>query len=408
MSRKSELFGCTACVGLLFLPLLQWATSFAPQGSLAGVVSPTKPMPPLNLGNWNSGEIQEIAEQRISQQIGLRAWMIRLDNELRYRAFSSAKPLIIVGAGDFFFGPGYLPSKAVLHSFDPAKILTKLYNLLLLQEELDRHGITLLLCISPNKAVVYPEHLPIDQAWINEATKANPNKLELAAKAIALTKIRCVNFSQLFSEWRKTDPANTPPLFKQGGIHWSNYGSARAAVVLLDQLQQMSGLDIANLDLVGTATSDTPIDDEQDVALLANLLITPTAHQPSEQPILQLRPGDQGAPAKILFIGTSFTWGLTRALSKIYASGSFAVWYYFKSDYQFNNGTRMASVPLSGQASDVPSRLEPYRFVIIEINEAAIAEMGQGFIEAALIGYGITPATTVPATLIDQILDYKR
>jgi hypothetical protein len=34
--------------------------------------------------------------------------------------------------------------------------------------------------------------------------------------------------------------------------------------------------------------------------------------------------------------------------------------------------------------------------------------MGQGFIEAALIGYGITPATTVPATLIDQIIDYKR
>lgn len=398
--RNARLVGCITFSSLICIPLAQTTFEFAPTGKLGGVETPVAADTQLSLRAWNDGKWQEEVDHRASDELGLRSWIIRLDNELRFSALESTKRPVVMGEGGSLFLENYFPGKSYLHPFQVQPLLTRLWNLKTLQQVMSEHGITLCLCISPNKAEVYQHLIPADQRRVREAIGSKWLLRDLVEKAVKVGGIQCIDLAAQFKTWQASAPLGAPPLFPPTGTHWSNYGAARATTYLLDELERMSGRDIVNLELAGTETSNRPVDGENDVGVMSNILAEERFISPSPQPVIRARHGDQGRPAKLLFVGTSFVWGLTRALTKVTATERLTVWYYFKSQIEFINGQRQPSKPLEGRAEDLPEMVRGFDFVIIEINESALTDLGQNFVKAALKGFGKEPAASVPAEIL--------
>ena len=97
----------------------------------------------------------------ITKDLGLRDWMIRTDNELRMRAFGSAKRPIVAGDDGWLLEEGYLATKMLARNHALVdELLTRTWNFKLLQDALAKHDVHLAAVISPSKVWTYPELVP--------------------------------------------------------------------------------------------------------------------------------------------------------------------------------------------------------------------------------------------------------
>jgi len=165
--------------------------------------------------------------------------------------------------------------------------------------------------------------------------------------------------------------------------------------LLIDLVEKELGRDIANIDITGTVDSAVPRDDEDDLTNLANLLCTSRFNDASPQPVLARRNGDRGEPVKMLFVGTSFLWGLTRALGQVPVLADMKVWYYFSSLFEVAGNSPHQIRPLTAEKADLTAAIGAYDVVVIEINESVLSDLGQGFVESALRSFGREPVTSL-------------
>src|SRR5262245_31102265 len=97
MIRRIQLAGSILAMVLLSLPAIQSTTGFAPVRGLGGVESAPRDVEGLTLRSWSSGSYQQSLEDQLSHHLGLRDWIVRLDNEIRWRVFGSTKRPVVPG-----------------------------------------------------------------------------------------------------------------------------------------------------------------------------------------------------------------------------------------------------------------------------------------------------------------------
>lgn len=141
-----------------------------PEPALHGVVEPI-PKPALSLESWWDGRFQRQvqgsggAEGWIDRHVGLRPVWIKTDNQINFSLFREiprhAGPQdITLGKNNWLYEEDYVTS-FIGREIAPDKQLRQYASdLRQLQDELKRRGITMLLVISPSKAIHYPEYLP--------------------------------------------------------------------------------------------------------------------------------------------------------------------------------------------------------------------------------------------------------
>lgn len=403
MRRLVHWIACVAFVATLCLPLAQTAFAPFPKAGLGGAVKPVATSA-TDLAAWNEGKLQLAVEDGLRRDLGLRDWMIRADNELRLRAFGSAKRPIVAGDDGWLLEEGYLPTRMLARN--PAlveELQTRAWNFRLLQDALAKHDVHLAAVISPSKVWTYPELVPSPHGDALRAMSARYTLPEALRAALTASGVRVFDFGELFREWRETDGENVPPLFPRGGIHWSNHAAARAAVTIQAEMETRSRTDFRTLEIARVAQSKRPGGGEDDLVLLANLLDTSRWEEPIGQPILRAKQGDQGAPMPTLIVGSSFSWGLARSFASDRCAEPLAVWYYFKSEWPYVDGKKQAGAPLPTEPEDLKLRLLRHKVVLVECNESAAEVFGMGFVEKALEALGVTPATTPPAEVLQRI-----
>jgi hypothetical protein len=403
---------CAAFVAALSLPLLQSSLSLVPENSLGGVSTPLSPCEP-GIESWNDGSVQLWIEARIRREIGLRGWMARADNELRLRAFGSAKRPVVAGADGWLLEDGYLPTNMIARSEELAlQIITRAHNFHRLQVGLEERGVQLAALISPSKAWTYPERMP----WPHDAAmRAMAERItypEALRASLEIAGARTFDLGKLFREWKRTDPAGSPPLFPHGGIHWSNHASARAAIHVLQGMESSAGVNFPALELKTIENGKDVGGSEDDLVRLANLLDTSRWNGAIAQPSLKTTEGGRVPSVPILIVGSSFSWELARHCATDGCAQPVTIWYYFLTERRVEGETWTEGRPVDKSPDRLREVMLAQKVILVECNESAAESFGMGFLEAALEAIGIEPVSAPPpdflARVQDRILESRR
>lgn len=398
-SKLLALLPPLAFVAVLSLPLAQQLFEFAPKVGLGGVVDAGPDAVPISLATWHDGELQTMVEAQITRSLGLRDWMVRIDNQMRYSLFGVTKRPVVSGAGDWLVEEGYLTSRTHLWGDQGWRILWAVYQLAQAQAVLAEHGVTLLLLITPSKAETLPQHLPLACRAVDAAQHLR--HIDLLRRVLDLGICNHLDAQRQFELWRDQEPDF--PLFSRGGTHWSRVAAARIAVQMLDQLERLSGVDLVNLDLGDCRMGDGPGASEDDMVVLANLLDPSPFADPMPIPNVQRRPGDAGKPPGVLIVSSSFVWLLAETFCQPARVSPLTVFYYFKSAYDWVDGKRSEKRPIDFEPAALRAEILRHQFVVVECNESKIPDLGFDFPAAVLQAFGEPKTPSLPPITPEQL-----
>jgi hypothetical protein len=397
---KRRLLHSIAFVGVLSLPLLQALTGLVPERKLGGVEEPPPPLE-ASVAAWHDGRLQAAMGGWFESHLGLRGWMIRVDNQLREWLFGETRRPVVRGSDGWLFAGDYLPGCDLAVDEKQKALLLRVRNLSRMQALLAEHGVQVMLVVSPSKTRLFAEHLPADQQAVVRDTTL-PTYYEFVAPFLRASGVVWIDGPSRFRQWRQEGRAF--PLFARGGAHWSAYASAETARLLLDRLRA-EGVPARSCTIHVDGYSERPQGMENDLAAMANVFDELRYFEPTPIPRIEVQDGDTGRPLRILAEGTSFGWGLMDMLSQHDIAVPLSYLYYLYTRHDYIDGVKQPKRAKAWQASgDLRQELLDNDVILFEINERMLPAIGHGMIEAALLLFGQVPQTEVD----DGMRDYMR
>ena len=364
---------------LLFLPILQRQVRILPRISLFGVEEQAQAVP-FTWKNWFDGGYQLRAEIRHGQRLGIRAHLIRTDNQINFSLFGKIRQKsgtrVVFGNHGNLFENAYIrqanrPRQAAGHT-----VTTVVERVRQFQDICRAQGLGFVLLIAPSKASLYPEDIPARLRY-----PANPPTVPLYEQMIPRLRaagVSIVDARALFLQWKKSAPY---PLFPKGGTHWSYYGAARVVQALIAELESQTGANFPDLQISGVDIDDKPYREEADLVTLLNLWRWKSLTGPQYHPRLKLAPDPAARPARLLMIGDSFFFSIADLLDTAKIIERMDGLYYFRRRFVYPGG---ANTPFDRKDIDIRAELRGRDAVIIEINEYWLPDIGFLFLEHAL------------------------
>ena len=381
---KAILFSLTAL--LLFASMLQRRFNLLNLKDLNGVII-EQPMPEMNFKNYQEGSFQQGTEEYLKQHFGFRQLTIRLYNQYLwdfYKKTSVSKYQIAFGKHNWLYEPENVYDHYqtlfrfyAADSTEMAKMLTKEANrLLLLQQELERNGTRLVVCLVPSKDIIYPENLPENQdtAYIGEpAISARFFNEEVLTRL----GVNHLNLEQWFLQIKDTvDFA----LFPKTGTHWTRYAALYAADTLIRYMEHLDSINIRNI-VIGPTETDNARSPDDDLERLLNLLRP--IRKPKYQYAESMTDGDTTATKpKMIVIGDSFWWAIANHIPRAEIFSEVPYWYYNSTIY-FDD--RYHSV----KEVDLAEELRSADFVVLFYCASRQYRMNDGFSQKALEALGV-------------------
>lgn len=382
--RIAHLLPGLAFVGFLSLPLAQTLSGFAPVKALGGTVAEEPARAERSLAAWHDGAIQVEIEATLVKQLGLRDWIVRLDNQLKFWLFRTTKRPVVRGPDDWLFEDGYLTAKTHATLDSTNAILANAYGLALSQQILAEHGITQIVLVSPSKTETLPEHLAFPHRQVHEA--GHPRDIDVVQEVLRLGYLNHFDAQALFTRWHATEPDFA--LFPRSGTHWSHVAATRVVVGLLDTVETVGHVDVPSFDLADVRLGSTTGASEDDMVVMANLLVEAGLRDPMPVPSLKRRTGDQAEPCGLLFVTSSFGWLPLDYLSRTGAFSPLTVYYYFRSAYDYRGAVRGEKRSLPDGPDALREEISKHKVVVVESNVSMLRGLGYGFADAVQKAFG--------------------
>lgn len=205
---------------------------------LAGV---TDPPPPLQL-SWSSitrGDLQKAVGTAIDEAYPLRPLLIRINNEIRFTLFGYiSAPGLFQGANGQLVETAYL-TEYCSRGTDPSpeeRARVAIPKLKAIQAHYRAQNRIFIHLISPSKVAYMPEpfvHRTRCPSTEDERKRLVPTYVRLLREA----GITVVDTASLIHSLRG---AYKVEIFPQGGVHWNMLGVARAAELIIDEINRQS------------------------------------------------------------------------------------------------------------------------------------------------------------------------
>ena len=384
--RRFLLFAVVCFGVLLALPgvqmVLRLPLDWPLQGAEAQVARPS-----VSWGAWWGGAFQREYDDWLGQRIGLRGWLVRTANQLRWSLFgelpSGRGTQVLAGKDGFLFEKAYVDAYAAGGDRSDEELREVSRMTRRLQDFLAGDGIAFLLVVAPSKAEVYPEYLPdaADVAGRGGRTSTYEGIIDYLHE----DGVNVLDAHELFLRWRREEP-ELSLLFAKGGTHWNRYGAARVVERMTDRLRELTGRDIPGIRVVGSVTNRTVVGVDNDLGDLANQLWGRRLAGPQVHPVLERVEG--GHLPRILFVGDSFIFTLTEWMDERRLYENRLTYYYYNRQFTF---PETESVPLNKRELDILAKVREYEAVVIEINEYWLPRIGFGIVKDLLRAYGALP-----------------
>lgn len=385
MSRRKQIILGIILLVVFVLDVVTIGTKlhFIPDGKLSGAEM-KQPFPPISFKTFWKGKWQEDLEKWLSSNVGLRAFFIRLDNQMNYSIFDelSAKggDTLRLGKNKWIYEKSYIDNFNKLDTVSLTDLEGQVKSLKKLQTILAAKGIYSLLLITPSKAGIYPEYIKNTDIILNRSVKQT--NYEKILPLLKQYQVQYFDGRQFIMELKKTSPY---PLFPGSGIHWNYYSSYLATAQLIAYLENGMNQKMTRIHYRRIIAESAPIENETDMAGLTNVIFTRTFYDHTYyHPETFAEQGKETFRPKMLFIGGSFLWQILYYLDKYQVYSERDMLYYYERHFRYPERTEQALTAADKESASLRQRILSQHIIVIESNEADLDRIGAGFINDAL------------------------
>lgn len=177
-----------------------------------------------------------------SDSFGLRTQLVTAYSKLSGSIFGvSAEKDVIIGKDGWLYYTPTVPDATGVRTLSDTEIRHIVYNMQMMQDYCASHGAKLIFAAAPNKASIYPEHLPA-----RYLQTGSQNNLDALHDALAQTDLTVCDWRNALRSSR-----NDRLLYHKTDTHWNGDG----AMLGYQTLMQTLGLD--DLGFANTARTET-------------------------------------------------------------------------------------------------------------------------------------------------------
>ncbi len=294
-----------------------------------------------------------------------RELLIRVIDEIYLRIFHTAPGGVLVGPHDSLVELGYAEEYCLQRpgKDDLAPLAADLRRM---QDCCDARGVAFALVVTPSKAAIYPENLPVD--W-RRRYKPGPRYYDEFTRLLREKGVRHVDGHRIAADLKPF--ATTAPVFPPGGIHW---GDPAALATTNAVLKLLGGTDprLETIRNFQTQVSNFPKNQDSDLATLLNTLFAPS------YPVVTITVEPARArnphPPTLAFVAGSFGWKMLDMLNDSRQFSEVDFYYYY---------LRSKHCGLRGELHEVASPVPPLNFntdifaadaLVLEINEQSLPD----------------------------------
>jgi len=375
----------TILLCLLFLPLFEITTGFIKVKKLDGAYENKDTLPTFSVKNWLNGTYQFQKEKTVNDSFGFRNIYVRINNQVDYSLFNLPHANEIVGGQDgYLFETHYIDGYYGNDFLGTVSINRTIEKLKFINDTLAKLNKTLLLVITPSKALFYPEYLPDDPYTLRDSTNYY-TYLRLLDKS----PLHYIDFNNYFIANKYTSKY---PLEPKNGIHWSMYGAAIAGDSLIKYIETVRHIHMPKAIWKNTIVrSDTGYDN--DVETTMNLLFnlkSPLMAYPNiefENDITKTKPN-------VMTVGDSYYWQLLSSynIGHCFSPDSKFWYYFFKPDH-----SRLSR-------SEVKDEINKNDLIMILATAHNYINLGWGFIDTAYCMFKGTYPNHIKSTIPSERL----
>ena len=392
MVRRSEKLFLILIVVTLLLPVpltigvhflnLPHQFDWIANRTLTGVTVKKDP-PRVALALWLNGDLQKGLSDLATENFGGRELLIRIYNEILFRAFAKSymtSELIVPGKGGNLFSRDYLAEYGRYLQPAPAEETEALVILMkYISERLKEFGSCFVFIITPSKATVYAEDIPVRYLANIKNEERSPRNYDILVRLLKEYKVPYVDGRQITLEHKDILPVRA---FPKTGIHWSRAVAFFTTSELLRTIERVSGRQMPYLSESVEGIDQVPDYTDADLFSLMNLIQKPQQQylHPKIQ-ALDSRPRRNGI---LTSVGGSFMETILEDLTSAQVFERMNHYSYFKvARYRYPD--RLVS---SVDENSIPWDEDFWntRAVVLEANEEAIgARHLRAFLMAALV-----------------------
>ena len=339
--------------------------------------SPLSDHPDFSWTALRSNGYQPALEKYLEDRLGLRSHLIRLRNQVSFSLFRSTHASgVAVGRDGVLFEIFQAQSYAGHDRLAEDVVRNRVRRLRTVQRDLAQRGVQLLFVMAPNKPRFQPEDLPTGL----RAAPGTVANYDLYIREMRADTVAFLDMVPLFARWKKTSPY---PLFARAGTHWSGYGATLAGDTLLRRLAHMGNVRFPAIRTVGpplvVRSTDLLQGNDNDLAKPMNLILNAEniPHAYRRLAFDPPKPGETRPPA--LFVGDSFTWGLTYFSPYLLRefSDDTRLWYYGMNVHLVDS--LFTYTGWQCQRLDLRKEIESRRFIVLVVTEHNLVKQEFGF-----------------------------
>lgn len=356
---------------LLSLPLLQSTFHVFSVQPLKGAITKVT-VPELTYSSFDDGSFQEKFDKYIENNIGLRPFFIRSNNQVAFSLYNKALARdVIIGKDNYLYELNYI--KAYLgHDFIGKDVIReKVRKLKQIQDTLKKLNTNLVILFAPGKATFYPEYIPDE---FNPQEKSLSNYSYYIQQCNELD-VEHIDFNDYFLMMKDTV---SYPIYPKCGIHWSSYGVSIVVDSLLTYFEEkcpelgVPDLSINNIDIT-RKLRDTDYDIGEGMNLLFRISNPKMAY-----PALNFTEKEGKVKPNLIVVADSYYWNI---YGKGYSSRMFnnnSFWYYFKQSY--NPEYPEHPGPKEVTSLNIKDEIEDQDFILLISTDANLFKFPFGFI----------------------------
>lgn len=357
--------------GFAVLPFAVQALKLVPPGKLDGVTLDV-PRVELDWSSYREGKFQESFEANFGAGLGLRTQAVRADNELNFRLFHalghSPRHFAVLGKDGYLFERGYVDSFNRRDEVPIEEIEARVKSLLSLQQFMEARGKTLLVLITPNKAMLYSEYLP--DSLIDSDRQRVTSSYEKLLSLLQRYGVHYFDAEGYLSSLKSTVPFT---FFTNSGTHWGDPAACEVSARVLERIGEQLRRRVPRLQCAPYVETPALRLEDTDVLRICNLWSPERLMRPAFYSKARIM---GSGPASVLIVGGSFNRALIRYLNRARIDNTL-FYYYSKLE------RRGRSMPIDKAALDFERQVFQKDVIIVEVNVEVIASLGFGFIEDA-------------------------
>jgi SGNH hydrolase-like domain, acetyltransferase AlgX len=326
----------------------------------------------LNSENWLSGEYQKLKEKYLEENVGLRAPLIKTNNQFLYSVFGVTNAWdIILGKNDQLFENKNIKAITGFDFMGEAMIDCKTEMLKLIQDTLTKQGKLFCVIHAPNKASFMPENLP------NSPHKYNPPNIDIYLNFERQKGINHVDLHKVFKAHKKSTKYDLYPVL---GTHWSVYGMHLGLDSVLQYFENKTNKKQVKLDY-STCAIATAKSTDDDISDLMNLWL-PLTKKKSAYPLVKV--DAVGAKKANLFIVSDSYWIILDSIARRNKVFNELEFIYYDVTYTNRKG-EVSTIDF--KTCNLQQIIDRNDIISVMSSDAQLSTFGWGFIESLFKHY---------------------